>query len=325
MPQTLVVAAALLGVLMPGRAHGQDAIAIAQEVGVLSGKNKYADAAAKAAEGAASDRFDAESRVLLGGLARENYAKSFKKGRDPHDLCGLAKVMRLVAALDSDASAAARQQMTKAAEDAEAQLQNAMGDDWRLFCGVMSETEGSMSRTSPPVNPPATAGSTGEPRLTSGTSGLVSVNGKSQATPVAVVTAAPTAVSPPVVVDRGFADGAPPDTSRRRQAGLGLMLSGLTLLVPMTAPLVLRGRGEAELRALREEDRILTAVEETRAASLRQQYRVTTAAAVTLGVAGAAMVVTGAVLLATRGRSNRVAVAPWGARGVGGLVLAGRF
>ena len=40
---------------------------------------------------------------------------------------------------------------------------------------------------------------------------------------------------------------------------------------------------------------------------------------------GGALDVTGVVLLATGGRPSRVAVAPWGARGVGGLVLEGKF
>lgn len=39
----------------------------------------------------------------------------------------------------------------------------------------------------------------------------------------------------------------------------------------------------------------------------------------------AALVLTGAILLATGGKPRRVAVAPWGGRGIGGLVLQGRF
>ena len=58
---------------------------------------------------------------------------------------------------------------------------------------------------------------------------------------------------------------------------------------------------------------------------LSQRYRATTVGAAVLGATGAALAVTGVVLLATGGRRPSVAVAPWGARGVGGLVLEGRF
>jgi len=51
---------------------------------------------------------------------------------------------------------------------------------------------------------------------------------------------------------------------------------------------------------------------------LSQRYRATTVGAAVLGATGAALAVTGVVLLATGGRRPSVAVAPWGARGVGG-------
>ena len=79
-------------------------------------------------------------------------------------------------------------------------------------------------------------------------------------------------------------------------------------------------------RAVQADDgRAVRAMQTEQAASLRQRYRVTTASAAALGATGVALVVTGVVLLATGGRRPRVAVAPWGARGVGGLVLKGRF
>jgi len=71
--------------------------------------------------------------------------------------------------------------------------------------------------------------------------------------------------------------------------------------------------------------RALTDAELQRAASLDRQFRGTTTGAAVLGAAGAALAVTGLVLLATRPRRAQVAVAPWGARGVGGLVLEGKF
>ena len=59
--------------------------------------------------------------------------------------------------------------------------------------------------------------------------------------------------------------------------------------------------------------------------ALDRRYAATTAGVVTFGVTGAALVVTGVVLLATGGRPSRVAVAPWGGRGIGGLILQGKF
>ena len=68
-----------------------------------------------------------------------------------------------------------------------------------------------------------------------------------------------------------------------------------------------------------------TPAEDARALALDNHIVGATAGAVALGVTGAALVVTGAVFLASGRRANRVAAAPWGGRGFGGLVLQGRF
>ncbi len=73
------------------------------------------------------------------------------------------------------------------------------------------------------------------------------------------------------------------------------------------------------------QSRPATDTEVRRANALNNRYAATTAGVVALGVTGAALVVTGAVLLATGVRPGRVAVAPWGDRAIGGLVVQGRF
>ena len=68
-----------------------------------------------------------------------------------------------------------------------------------------------------------------------------------------------------------------------------------------------------------------TREQDREAAALGQRFTSTTAGAVALGVTSAALVVAGVALLATGAQQHRMAVAPWGGRGVGGLVLQGRF
>lgn len=95
----------------------------------------------------------------------------------------------------------------------------------------------------------------------------------------------------------------------------------------MAGLLAYRAEGERALASIRVDtkDSTPTQQQDADAAALGQRYRATTAGAVALGVTGAALVVTGATLLATGARQRRMAVAPWGARGLGGLVLQGRF
>ncbi len=124
---------------------------------------------------------------------------------------------------------------------------------------------------------------------------------------------------------------APPPVDRvpRRhvRAGVGTLVPGLLLFAPMAGLLAYRADGRRELVAINADTKLrpATATEAARVTELDNRHIATTAGAVALGVTGAALVVTGAVLLATGGRRHRVAVAPWGGRGIGGLVLQGRF
>jgi len=108
---------------------------------------------------------------------------------------------------------------------------------------------------------------------------------------------------------------------------MGTLVPGLLLFAPMAGLLAYRGQGEREISSIRvdSKDRPLTPQEITDATALGKRYTATTAGAVALGVTGAVLIVTGAALLATGTRQRRMAVAPWGSRGVGGLVLQGRF
>lgn len=114
---------------------------------------------------------------------------------------------------------------------------------------------------------------------------------------------------------------------RRVRVGVATLVPGLLLFAPMAGVLAYRARGEEELRVIQGAtiDREASEAETQRALVLRQRYSGTTVGAAVLGASGAALAVTGLVLLAIRGRASRVAVAPWGARGVGGVVIEGRF
>lgn len=122
----------------------------------------------------------------------------------------------------------------------------------------------------------------------------------------------------------------PPASRRERRhlgAGIGTLVPGLLLFAPMAGLLAYRGAGREELARINADTELrpATDAETARAAALADRYRATTAGAIALGATGAALVVTGAVLLATGRRANHVAVAPWGGRCLGGLVLEGRF
>ena len=123
----------------------------------------------------------------------------------------------------------------------------------------------------------------------------------------------------------------PPQTDRhdrrRVRAGVGTLVSGLALFAPMAGLLVYRNAGERDLMALDREtmDRPRTKQDDATAAALGQRYTATTAGAIVLGVTSAALVVTGAVLVGSGKRNRRMAAAPWGAWGAGGLVLEGKF
>lgn len=139
------------------------------------------------------------------------------------------------------------------------------------------------------------------------------------------VVAGPPEPPPPRPVVQPAAD---PVDRRRVRVGVGTLVPGLVLLAPMIGLLVYRAAGERDLTALDSETmaRPRTAADDAAAAALGQRYTTTTAGAAVLGVTAAALVVTGAVFLATPGkRQRRMAVVPWGTWGSGGLVLRGRF
>jgi hypothetical protein len=309
MHRTFVLTVGMLGVALPGHARGEDAVTLVETVTTLASKGEHAAAAAKASAGAANVQLDVDSRVLLGGLARASYEQSFAESRDLHDLCELSKVMRLVAALDSEASEAARQQMLGAAEEAEGRVRNASGADWRSFCGLpAAEAAGE------------TAASNGTP-----VSGAAPVHHEAPPARVALGggAAPPRAprLEPPDLLRADQHD------RRRTRIGVGTLVPGLALFAPMIGLLAYRAdarRGLTELNADTAK-RPATDDENARVEALDRRYGATTAAAAVLGAAAGALVVTGVVLLATGGRQPRAALAPWGGRGVGGLVLQGRF
>jgi hypothetical protein len=99
------------------------------------------------------------------------------------------------------------------------------------------------------------------------------------------------------------------------------------MFAPMAALLAVRVDARGDLADLNAATamRPATDAEIRQAAALHDRFTMTTTAAVALGATGGALVVTGAVLLGVKRRRARAALAPWGGRGVGGLVLQGSF
>jgi len=114
---------------------------------------------------------------------------------------------------------------------------------------------------------------------------------------------------------------------RRIRVGVATLAPGLVLFAPVAGLLAYRADVRRELAEINAATamRPATAAETNRAFTLDDRHVATTAAAAVLGTAGGALVVAGAVLLAMGKRQPRTAVAPWGGRGVAGLVLQGRF
>ncbi len=300
--RSLIVVTALLGGLTPGAARGEDADAralrLAEQVNELNAAGKYGEAAELAAASAADDRLPAATRVMLGGLARLNYELSYGAGGGVEALCGQAKVMRMVAPLAVDGGALQR----AAAEEAEARLEQATGPRWWAVCGLAAA----------PGGEGGASGGGGAPGGVASVA-LPAVPAVRTGEPTRSVTSAP---------ERGSTT-----EERRVRAGVATLVPGLLMFAPMAGVLAYRARGEEELRVIQGAtiDREASEAETQRALVLRQRYSATTVGAAVLGASGAALAVTGLVLLATRGRASRVAVAPWGARGVGGVVIEGRF
>lgn len=288
--RTLIVLAVTQGAPTPGEDVLGEVVA---QVMKLRADGQHAAAAELAAAGAARGDLAAADRVMLGGLAGEGFQASFAAGGAVVDLCGLAAVMRLVAPLDVDAGG---QQELATAIAAEKKLAEVAGPEWRAVCEASSATAG--------------AADASEHRV-----------GAMQ----------PIATRVHVQAAAGSHDASRPGVPRDRRrllAGVGTIVPGLMLVAPLAGVLAYRAAGEDELRVLRagREGRSPTAQEDKQATSLQNRYQATTIGAAVLGATSAALVVSGVVLLATSRRQHtRVSVAPWGARGIAGLVLAGRF
>jgi hypothetical protein len=248
-------------------------------------------------------------RFVLAGLAAESYREAFQHGgaprqprRDPAYLCAQRTVLQEAIVLADDPRK--RDVVNEALAKVAAQLAQVAASGRDVPCAPAVEIEA-------PVPPAETQRE-------------------------ATAARAPDQTPPPAVASGPAPTGAPPRPAhstratadkRRVQAGVGTLVPGLLLFVPMAAVLARRGQVEHGLRQLQADTtgRALTDAELEGAASLDRQFRGTTAAAAVMGATGAALAVTGLVLLTTGTRRSQVAVAPWGARGVGGLVVEGRF
>ncbi len=292
--RTLILVTAVLGALAPDVANAEaapsEALRVVTQVKALKDAREYASAARLAAEQAAREDLPASQRAMFGGLARQSFELSYEAGEHVADLCGLAAVMRLVAPLGTAENG---ELMLVEARKAEAKLEQVKGPGWRAVC-------------EPPTPAPTIDAS--------------------QAAARGVTAVAPAqAPSVPVKLDARRGPARPVDR-RRIRAIMATLIPGLLLSAPMAAVLVHRRNGERELAPLLTValQRPLTQSEHDEVDSLNHRYRATTAGAAVLGATGVALAATGVALLATS-RRTPVTVAPWGARGAGGLVLGGRF
>ena len=306
--RTLIVTVAALASLgSPRLAHaGETPAAVMERVSALHTAKKYTEAAKLADDGARRDDLDAPSRVALGGLARQNYELSFKGGGPPTELCKAAAILRHVIPLDPQGGAA----KLKAAEEAESKLAAILGPTWKATCSAGEPDSATV--TAGTATEPATAATRARDAGPSGARESIGASGATEPK------AASAQLLPPAD-DR---------LERRRvRAGVGTLVSGLALFAPMAGLLAYRAAGERDLTALDADamTRPNTAADDATAAALSQRHTATTAGAVVLGVMGGALVVTGAALLGTSSRQRRMSVTPWGSRGVGGLVLQGKF
>lgn len=287
-PRILILVVTLLGVGRPGHALADETpTELIAEVTELRTAGKFAEAARRADTDARREELQPALRVVLGGLARQNYELSFEAGGPSTELCKAAEILRHVAPLDTPKGSMSK---LKAADETERRLERAVGPDWRSTC----DPPGPPSSTSTAANNDET------------------------------IRVAPQPVAVPRAVVKPAED---PRDRRRLRVGVGTLVPGLVMLAPMAGLLAYRSAGERELTALDVETmtRPRTDDDYKKASELNQRYAATTAGAIVLGAAGAALVVTGAVLLATGHRSRRLAATPWGSPGAGGVVLQGRF
>jgi hypothetical protein len=263
----------------------------------------------------ASQRTDLRpaDRFVLAGLAAESYGDAFQHGgaprhprHDPAYLCAQRVVLQEAIALADDLSK--RGAVDDALGKVAAQLAQVAASGRDVPCALAPVVGSEAEPTA--ETPPAEA--------TMATATTTRAPGQRPRSP-GVVTAA--ASSGPTIPTRSPAD------TRRVRAGVGTLVPGLLLFAPMAAVLAYRGAAERDLKVLQADSagRRLTDAEHAQVAAMDRRYHATTVSAAVLGATGAVLAVTGAVLLATGGRRPAVAVAPWGGRGVGGLVLEGKF
>lgn len=291
---TLIVIAALPGGGTPEVARADEPAELIERVTALHSAKDYAEAAKLADDSARREDLPAATRVILGGLAQQNYGLSFEPGGLPEPLCKQAAILRYVAPLDTAENGAAK---IKAAEAVENQLAATLGPTWPAACAPHPAT-------------PADA-----------------VNAAADAADTAAGDRAATAPTSRAPDTRPASAPADSHDRRRLRAGVATIVPGLLMLAPMAGLLAHRAAGEREFAALILDtaNRTPTAEDDRKAEALDQRHSATTAGAVVLGITGGVLVVTGAALLASGTRQRRVAVVPWGARGLGGLVLQGRF
>lgn len=305
--RTLIVTVAALASLGSPRLAraGETPAAVMERVSALHTARKYTEAAKLADDGARRDDLDAPIRVALGGLARQNYELSFKDGGPPTELCKAAAILRHVIPLDPQGGAA----KLKAAEEAERKLAAILGPTWKATCSAGE-----------PDSATVTAGTATESATAATRARDAGPGEATESTGARGATEPKAATAPPPPADDRL-------ERRRVRAGVGTLVSGVALFAPMAGLLAYRAAGERDLIALDAEamTRPNTAADDATAAALSQRHTATTAGAVVLGVMGGALVVTGAALLGTSSRQRRMSVTPWGSRGVGGLMLQGKF
>lgn len=301
-PHTLIVFAAALPVL--GTRTAGSPTELVEKVTALHTAGSYAEAAKLADDNARRDDLDAVTRVILGGLAQQNYGLSYAPGGPPAPLCRQAAILRHVAPLDTEENGAAK---IKEAVVVEKRLAATLGSTWPAACAAAPVTD------------------------TLADADDVAADGASPSSAQNAADASDGAAGAPTPQAQGKRP-VPSPTDRladpRIRAGVGTLVPGLLLLAPMAGLLVHRAAGERDFLALTLDTatRTPTEADDKQAEVLNQRHAATTAGAVAFGLTGGALVVTGVALLAsgTR-RQRRVSAAPWGARGLGGFVLQGRF
>lgn len=260
----------------------------------------------------ASQRTDLRpaDRFLLAGLAAESYGEAFQRGpaprqprRDPAYLCAQRAVLQEAITLTEDPGK--RDTVNDALGKVAAQLAQVAASGRDVPCALAPVVAEAPAETPPAASPPPAEAPPGAAPVAATTRSMVSAGSSSA----------------PTVPTRSPAD------TRRVQAGVGTLVPGLLLFAPVAVVLVRRDAAERGLQALQagSAGQRLTDAERGQVEGFNQRYRATTIGAAVLGAVGAALAVTGVVLFTTGPRRSRVAVAPWGARGLGGLVVEGRF